>query len=130
MSALTPTKSWVPQVRGNSAAALLLAGIAAVLASTCCVVPLVLAVLGISGAWISQLRWLAPYSTPLMALSFAALALAGWRLFRSPAASAGACEADALACRQINSTAHRWFWLVALLALIPALVPMLAQLFY
>ncbi|MEI6803102.1 MAG: mercuric transporter MerT family protein [Burkholderiales bacterium] len=130
MTALTPTKPWQPPARGSNAAALLLAGVAALLASACCVLPLVLAVLGISGAWISQLRGLAPYSTGLQALSVACLALAGWRLFRAPAASTLACDADALACRQINRSARRWFWLVALLALIPALVPLLAPYFY
>ncbi|MDH4275536.1 MAG: mercuric transporter MerT family protein, partial [Gammaproteobacteria bacterium] len=41
--------------------ALFVGGLAALLASTCCLGPLVLLLLGISGAWIGNLRFLEPY---------------------------------------------------------------------
>ena len=104
---------------------LALAGLAALLASSCCVLPLALALLGVSGAWMSRLRVLEPYSAALIALSFAALAWAAWRLFR-PAA---ACAPDD-ACSTTQSATRRWFWLVALLALVPVIVPLLAPFFY
>jgi len=89
-----------------------------------------LAVVGISGAWISQLRWLEPYSTALMGLAVGSLSLAGWRLFRSKSGAERACDAGDMACRRVNATARHWFWLVALLTLIPILVPLAAPLFY
>ncbi|MFT7721339.1 MAG: mercuric transporter MerT family protein [Roseateles sp.] len=109
----------------TASGSLALAGLTALLASSCCVLPLALALLGVSGAWMSRLRVLEPYSAALIALSFAALALAAWRLFR-PAA---ACAPDG-ACRAAQPAARRWFWLVALLALLPLAVPLLAPFFY
>jgi hypothetical protein len=41
--------------------ALLAGGLAAILASTCCLGPLVLVALGLSGAWIGNLTLLEPY---------------------------------------------------------------------
>ena len=123
-------KSPDPIAGRGSALALALAGVAALLASACCVLPLLLAVLGISGAWISQMRGLQPYSTGLMALACVALGLAAWRLFRSAPQAGRLCNAGDEACRNINATARRWFWLVAMLTLIPMLVPLVAPMFY
>jgi hypothetical protein len=41
-----------------------------------------------------------------------------------------ACDATGAACGASNRTARRWFWWVALLAMMPLLVPMLAPLLY
>ena len=60
---------------------LLAGGVAALLASACCVGPLVLVVLGISGAWIGNLTALEPYK-PI----FAVIAL-GFIAGRSPSQS-------------------------------------------
>ena len=43
--------------------------VGAVLASSCCLLPLVLTVLGISGAWMANLRALAPYQPYFVALT-------------------------------------------------------------
>ncbi|MCD6734938.1 MAG: mercuric transport protein [Burkholderiaceae bacterium] len=116
--------------RDGSAPALFAAGVAAVLASTCCVAPLLLAVIGISGAWLSRLHWLAPYSTPLVLMAVALLGVAGWRLYRRAPADGQACSADGATLCAVNVAARRWFWLVVLLTLIPVLVPLAAPLFY
>ena len=114
---------------GGTAPALTLAGIAALLSSACCVMPLVFAIIGVSGAWIGQLRRLEPWSGTLSALAIAALAYAGWRLYR-PAAIA-ACDAnDAASCQRVGAAGRRWFWLVVVLTLVPLLVPLAAPLFY
>lgn len=118
-----------PDDRGSTPA-LVVAGFAAALASMCCVAPLVLAVIGMSGAWIGQLRWFAPYSTPLSALSVAALILAGWKLFRGNACATRSCEPHAAECDRANVRTRRWFWAVALLVLVPVLVPLAAPFFY
>jgi mercuric ion transport protein len=67
--------------------ALLVGGLAAILASTCCLGPLVLVALGLSGAWIGNLTLLEPYRL-LVAGSLVALFFAGRRIFRP----AQACE--------------------------------------
>ena len=112
---------------------LLLAGLAAMLASGCCVVPLVLVVLGVSGAWISRLRVLSPYSTALMVLAILLLAVAAWQLFRTSAVRpAAVCAAPGGDCATGGSlqAVRRWFWLVVVLTLIPLLAPLWAPLFY
>ena len=124
-----PAAASSPDDRPRSAPALTVAGLAALLASGCCVAPLLLALAGVSGAWIGQLRRIEPYSPWLMGLSFAALAFAGWRLFRPPSAGAS-CDVDDDACRRSSAVARRWFWLVALLALVPLLAPFVAPWFY
>jgi len=124
-----PAAASSPEPGAHSAPALTVAGIAALLASGCCVAPLVLALAGVSGAWIGQLRRIEPYSPYLLGLSFLALGFAGWRLFRRPAATAS-CAVDDAACRRVNATARRWFWLVAFLALVPLAAPFVAPWFY
>jgi mercuric ion transport protein len=114
----------------GSAPALALAGIAALLASTCCVLPLVFVLVGISGAWISQLHRLEPYSSWLAALAVASLGIAAWRLYRPATSAEVACAAPDAACRTVNAAARRWFWAVALLTLVPLVVPLAAPLFY
>lgn len=65
----------------------LLAGgglVGALLASTCCVVPLVLLTLGISGAWIGKLTALAPYQGYFTAGTLALLAAGFWIVYWKP----------------------------------------------
>jgi mercuric ion transport protein len=118
-----------PRAATGSASALTVAGLAALLASGCCVAPLALALAGVSGAWISQQRRIEPYSPWLMGLSFLALAVAGWRLFRR-SSDAASCDVDDVACRKANGAARRWFWVVAVLALVPLAAPLVAPWFY
>jgi len=114
----------------GSAPALTLAGLAALLASGCCVAPLLLALAGVSGAWIGQLRRIEPYSPWLIGLSLASLAFAGWRLYRPAAATGASCDVDDAACRRANGVVRRWFWVVAFLALVPLAAPLVAPWFY
>ena len=111
------------------APALALAGLAALLASSCCVLPLALALAGISGAWISQLRVMEPYSDGLLALAFGALAWAAWRIYGRSAQADAVCATD-VACRPVSHLARTWFWLVLLISLVPLLVPLVAPWFY
>jgi len=62
--------------------------IGAVAASTCCIVPLVLFSLGISGAWIGNLTALQPYKPIFVTITFAFLAYGFWMVYRKPKACA------------------------------------------
>src|SRR5258707_1440984 len=68
----------------TGAGALLAGGLAAILASTCCLGPLVLVALGLSGAWIGNLTLLEPYRPFFIAGALVALFFAGRRTFRPP----------------------------------------------
>ena len=62
--------------------ALFAGGAAAILASTCCLGPLVLITLGISGAWIANLTLLERYRPFFIVIAIVALIFAGRRIFR------------------------------------------------
>lgn len=55
--------------------------IGAIVASTCCVVPLLLVTLGISGAWIANLTALEPYSIYFTIAALAFIGLGFWRVY-------------------------------------------------
>ncbi|NMM19805.1 MAG: mercuric ion transporter MerT [Rhodoferax sp.] len=57
-------------------------GLATLLASTCCLGPLVLITLGFSGAWISKLTVLEPYQPIFIGAALVALFFAGKRIWR------------------------------------------------
>ncbi len=121
----------IPPPPARAASVWTLAGIAALLASACCVLPLVFVIVGISGAWISQLQRFEPYSPWLAGLALMSLGIAAWRLFLAKAPVRGACAQDgATACRTVGTVARRWFWFVALLTAVPLVVPLLAPFFY
>lgn len=94
--------------------------IGALLASACCVLPLVLFSLGIGGAWIGQLTALAPYQPWFWAAG--ALFVAGglvsvWRGHR-------ACRVDgSRGPSRIRRVAHVGLWLAAALLVVSALWP-------
>ena len=111
----------------RAAPALTLAALATLLASACCVLPLALVIVGLSGAWIARLQLLAPYATALSVVAVAALALAGWQIFRRRETT---CNADGSPCELVRASTRRWFWAVAALALVPIVVPLLAPWFY
>src|SRR5205085_9153455 len=66
----------------------------ALAASSCCILPLVLFGLGISGAWIGNFTRLAPYQPYLLAATLAFLGYGYWLVYRS---SSRTC-ADGEAC--------------------------------
>jgi mercuric ion transport protein len=57
--------------------------VGALAASSCCVLPLVLFGLGVSGAWIGSLTRLAPYQPYFIAATVACLAYGYWLVYRS-----------------------------------------------
>ncbi len=111
----------------NGRGALAAGGLAAILASTCCLGPLVLITLGFSGAWIGNLTTLEPYRPIFIGAALVALFFAWRRIFRP----ARACEPDeACAVPRVRTTYKVLFWIVAALVVIALVFPYLAPLFY
>lgn len=102
-------------------------GLAAVLASTCCLGPLVLVALGFSGAWIGNLTILEPYRPLFIGAALVALFFAWRRIFRP----AQACEpGEVCALPQVRVAYKIIFWLVVALVLVALLFPYVLPLFY
>ncbi|MCX8227918.1 MAG: mercuric transporter MerT family protein [Sulfitobacter sp.] len=57
-------------------------------ASTCCIVPLILFSLGISGAWIGNLTALEPYKPIFIVITLGFLGYGYWMVYRKPKACA------------------------------------------
>lgn len=107
--------------------ALAAGGLAAMLASTCCLGPLVLVALGVSGAWIGNLTLLEPYRPVFISAALVALFFAGRRVFR-PAA---ACQpGEVCAIPQVRAAYKLIFWIVVALVLIAVGFPYVLPLFY
>ena len=107
--------------------ALFAGGVAAILASTCCLGPLVLLMLGFSGAWIGNLTALEPYRPMFVAAAMVALFFAYRQIFRP----AVACKpGEVCALPQVRTTYKAIFGLVAVLILIAVSFPFIAPLFY
>lgn len=112
---------------GKGRGALAMGGMAAILASTCCLGPLILVTLGISGAWIANLRVLEPYRPLFIAVALMAMFLAWCRIFRPVVV----CKPDDLcAVLQVRRSYKTIFWGVAGLVLMAIGFPYLLPLFY
>jgi mercuric ion transport protein len=61
----------------------------ALAASSCCILPLVLFSLGVSGAWIGHLTRLAPYQPYILAATLACLGYGYWRVYRAASCAKG-----------------------------------------
>jgi mercuric ion transport protein len=70
----------------KSVAALAAGGVAAILASACCLGPLLLVSVGLGGAWLGQLQVLEPFRPYTIAVALVALFFAYRRIFRPVAA--------------------------------------------
>ncbi|MDE2150563.1 MAG: mercuric ion transporter MerT [Gammaproteobacteria bacterium] len=114
-----------PDAGGSKALAA--GGLAAILASTCCLGPLLLVSLGFSGAWIGNLTLLEPYWPIFIGVALLAMFFAYRRIFR-PQAECRPGEACALPrTRRLYKTL---FWIVAALVLVALAFPYVLPLFY
>ncbi len=124
---LTEGQLRVASAPTSSRTALFLGGLAAILASTCCLGPLVLVLLGISGAWIGNLTALEPYRPLFIAAALIALTFAYLRIFRR----AHVCRpGEVCAVTQVQTTYKLIFWAVAALVVIALAFPHVLPLFY
>jgi mercuric ion transport protein len=83
--------------------------VAAVIGSLCCVAPLVLLGLGISGAWISQLTALEPYRPIFIGVMLLFIGLAFRQLYIVPARCA---PGEACANPRLQRRQRQIFWIV------------------
>jgi len=107
--------------------ALLAGGVAALLASACCLGPLVLLAIGVSGAWIGNLAALEPYRPVFIVVAAAALVVAGRRIWRPQHACA---PGEVCAVPQVRRVQKVLFGVVVALALIALVYPYVAPWFY
>jgi len=106
--------------RRSGGGALLAGGIAAILASACCLGPLVLMGVGVSGAWIGNLALLEPYRPLFIAVAVIALAMAWRRIWRPAIAGT---PADACAIPRVKAAPKILFAFVVLLVLAALVFP-------
>lgn len=122
-----PTDPNHPANLRDGRAPLLAGALAALLASTCCLGPLVLLALGISGAWIGNLTALEPYRPAFIGVALAALFLAWRRIWRRGATCA---PGQVCAVPRVRLGYKLLFGVVAVLVLVALAFPYLAPLFY
>lgn len=107
--------------------ALAAGGLAAILASVCCLGPLVLLSLGIGGAWIVNLTAFEPYRPLFIGLALVALFFAGRRIFR-PALE---CKpGEVCAVPRVSAGYKLLFWTITGLVLVGLAFPWIAPWFY
>jgi mercuric ion transport protein len=111
----------------NGRGVLVAGGLAALLASTCCLGPLVLVGLGVSGAWIGNLTVLEPYRPIFIGVALVALFFAYRRIFRP---TQDCKPGDVCAIPQVRVSYKVLFWIVTMLVLIALGFPYVVPFFY
>ena len=92
MTELQETATGADEARNRgSGLAAIGALIGAVAASSCCLLPLALFGVGVTGAWVGNLTALAPYQPIFITLTAACLGVGYWMVYRKPK---GTCETD------------------------------------
>jgi mercuric ion transport protein len=123
----TTRKPDTPATAASGRVALLAGGAAALLASACCLGPLVLLGLGISSAWIGNLTALEPYRPIFIGVALAAVYFAHRRIFR-PATEC--LPGEVCAVPAVSRAYKRLFWGVVSLLGVALVFPYVAALFY
>lgn len=107
--------------------ALFAGGLAAILASTCCLGPLLLVALGFSGAWIGNLTALEPFRPIFIGVALLSMFFAYRRIFRP----VQTCKpGEVCAVPQVRATYKIIFWLVMAMVLVALGFPYVLPLFY
>ncbi len=102
--------------------------IGAILASSCCIVPLVLVTLGVSGAWIGNLSVLEPYKPIFATVTFVFLGFGYWQVYRKREV---ACEEGSYcATPSSDRIAKGALWIATILVLLALTIDFWAPLFY
>ncbi len=101
--------------------------LSAIAASACCLLPLMLTVLGVSGAWMSNLRALEAYKSYSITLAIVALGYGFYQVYWKPqkACVDGAVCARPLFSRLVKTGLWSGAFLVILVLLFPYLFPVI-----
>lgn len=100
----------------------------ALLASSCCILPLVLVSLGVSGAWIGNFAALDAYKPLFMAVAVLFIAAGFWQVYFKRAKT---CEDDAICELSAPSRLVKiTLWTSAALVMLAATIDLWAPLFY
>jgi mercuric ion transport protein len=119
----TPDESAPPKL---SLGLLVVAVASSLIASTCCVLPLVLVLVGITGAWMVHLTVLKPWVPLFTVIALLALLGSGYLLFR-PLAS---CGVNDDACVDSRRVAQRIYLISGMFVSGLLLFPLVAPIFY
>ncbi|MEX2489627.1 MAG: mercuric transporter MerT family protein [Pseudomonadales bacterium] len=102
--------------------------IGALLTSSCCIAPLLLVTLGISGVWVGNLTVLAPYKLYFLAITALLLAGSFWFVYFRPKKT---CSATGYCDRpMVGRISQALLWVATLLVLLSATVNVWAPFFY
>lgn len=104
--------------------------LSSIAASTCCVLPLVLVLIGLTGAWMVHLAVLKPFVGVFTVIALIALAAAGYLVFRPQPEDANACSVADGACDSNCRSTRKTFIVCALFIGLLLLFPFIAPLFY
>lgn len=100
----------------------------AILASTCCIVPLALVTLGVSGAWIGNLTLLEPYKPVFIAVAAVFIGLGFWQVYFRPKPK---CEDGSYCARPQSSLITQiTLWIATALVILASTIDWWARLFY
>lgn len=112
--------------KSNTNSLFTVAGIAAAIGvSACCILPLVLFSLGISGAWIGNLVALEPYKPYFIAAAILFLGFGFYKVYSKPKAEA--CEEGTFCARPSSDLINKIsLWLAAILVILAILWPYIA----
>ena len=101
--------------------------VGALAASSCCILPLVLFSLGVSGAWIGNFTRLAPYQPYFIAVTIGCLGYGYWLVYRST--KIPCADGDVCACPLPNRLVKTGLIVASLLAVAALGFDFLAPLF-
>lgn len=102
--------------------------VGAFLAASCCVVPLVLVTLGVSGAWIGSLSALEPYKPYFAVVTLGLLGLGFWQVYFK---SKEDCEEGTYCAKPSSSRITKGaLWVATVLVLLALSIDYWAPLFY
>lgn len=102
--------------------------VGAFLASSCCIVPLVLVTLGISGSWISNLTAMEPYKPYVATITLGFIGMGFWHVYFKPRK---ACEGDSHCARPASSRLTKTaLWLGTVIVLLAITINYWAPLLY
>lgn len=101
--------------------------VGAILASSCCIAPLLLLTLGVSGAWMSNLTALAPYQGYFIAATLVFLGAGYWHVYFKPRADCG--DSSYCASTRANTVMKLVLWAATALIVLALGVNFIVPLF-